>query len=501
MKRLLESSIDPTPDVFVSGAGGLRPSKIGYKPQLQTAVRRASAFVGLITQASKEREWIFYEAGAAWGRGQIYAPVLIDTSPSDLPSSIADYQATRANNVEEMQRLVEILAEAVGGEAKTRFAQRYRAFEKAINAYLNREETPEPDDASPLGEAWRLMREGKGDEANAVFEKLESEATSADARAEIRFSRLIAGKETGVDLLEKFEAVEDELKATAEWRFWKGALEPMPLTAMKSLEESLRDAKPGTFVHRMATLTLARRNVEIAREPVARLILASAVRATDRTMREEAVERWLELFPSLEPPAKLLLVMFGLTARKAARFQDRGIDVALDNQWPALLARFAGAYDDDAQSAHSANQLGRAFGTLELPSLAFRAYSRAATGGVTVAKSNLAALLRSSPVAAAGHEILEAHAGEFDAATKAYPFRVRAEVEEAIEKETKRAGELRALGFKITQQLGLLADLALADNSDHTLRDDGVAAVVEQFATRAPSIASRLRWPARNSFT
>jgi hypothetical protein len=78
--------------VFVSGLGGLKASSVGFKPQLQKAVQEAQVFVGIITPASKDREWIFYEAGAAWGRGAIYVPLLVDLAAHDLPSSIADYQ-------------------------------------------------------------------------------------------------------------------------------------------------------------------------------------------------------------------------------------------------------------------------------------------------------------------------------------------------------------------------------------------------------------------------
>jgi hypothetical protein len=71
LKRLIETSIEPLPNVFVSGAGGLRPSNTGAIPQMQAAAENAAAFVGVITHSSKAREWIFFEAGAAWGRRRL----------------------------------------------------------------------------------------------------------------------------------------------------------------------------------------------------------------------------------------------------------------------------------------------------------------------------------------------------------------------------------------------------------------------------------------------
>ncbi|MEH2277539.1 MAG: hypothetical protein V7K40_22805 [Nostoc sp.] len=91
LKELIEGAIEPQPHVFVAGAGGLRPSNIGYKPQIQAAAQSSRAFIAIITQQSKEREWLFFEAGAAWGRNQLYAPLLVGTSPSELASTMADY--------------------------------------------------------------------------------------------------------------------------------------------------------------------------------------------------------------------------------------------------------------------------------------------------------------------------------------------------------------------------------------------------------------------------
>ena len=89
-----------------------------YNSQIQTAAQSASDFIAIITPDSKDREWIFFEAGAAWGRNQLYTPLLVNTSPSDLGSSIAGYQAIHANDLQGMEQLVENMAQAVGGTAE-----------------------------------------------------------------------------------------------------------------------------------------------------------------------------------------------------------------------------------------------------------------------------------------------------------------------------------------------------------------------------------------------
>ena len=116
LRTLLESAIDPRPRVFVSGLGGLRASADSYREQLRTAARSAKAYVGLITKASVDREWIYFEAGAAFGRSVLYAPVLVDVAPSELPSSIGGYQGATATDQTRMRDFVEDVAKAIGAK-------------------------------------------------------------------------------------------------------------------------------------------------------------------------------------------------------------------------------------------------------------------------------------------------------------------------------------------------------------------------------------------------
>ena len=93
MKTLLETVLEPPPNVFVAEDGGLLPSAQTYRNQLGNAARTAVAFVGIITNTSKDREWIHFEAGAAWGRALLYAPVLVDISAEELKDTIGAFQS------------------------------------------------------------------------------------------------------------------------------------------------------------------------------------------------------------------------------------------------------------------------------------------------------------------------------------------------------------------------------------------------------------------------
>lgn len=478
MRRLIENSIEPSPEVYIATAGGLRPSEIGYKPQLQDAVARAKAFVGLITQASREREWIFYEAGAAWGRGKLYAPVLLDTTPSDLPSSIADYQATRADKPDDVQRLITALAKAVGGEPKSYFGQRYRAFEKAIG-----KDEPEGNgaDKNPVTAAFILLLEGKTKEGTEAFEALVQKAKSLEEQADLRITQLVAGKETGLDLLAKLDGLEASIKTTPVYLAWRGHLEPAPLAAIANFEAALRAATSGTTPHRMATVGLAQRYVDIGRHDAALQVLRSAVRSTDRPLRHEAIEKWLEWFPGLQATSKLLLFSIGVSMQQKSGLLHERTNLAIDEGWHSLAVCFGRINDERLKSSSSANQLGRAYQTAKLPSLAYRAYRRAEKAGATVAKFNMASLLRYHAIAAAGAEILDSHSGPADSTSESYPHHVRAGIEEAVEAETKSEKQIHDCGSQIALQLMLLGELALMDESERDLEDGVRNELAERF--------------------
>ena len=173
LKKLIESSIEPQPEVFVSGDGGIRPSNLGFKQQLQDAAQKAHAFVAIITNSSKEREWIFFEAGAAWGRGKTYVPVLVGARPEELSSTIGDYQALNSQSRDDMHRLMTALAECVGSDVSERFGVRYRPFAKLVDEYLNgRLGSTKGEINEELQKAYRLGTQGDLDQSNELFDRL-----------------------------------------------------------------------------------------------------------------------------------------------------------------------------------------------------------------------------------------------------------------------------------------------------------------------------------------
>ena len=240
LKELIEGAIEPEPRVFVSGAGGLRPSSIGSKPQIQAAVQTARAFIAIITQQSKDREWIFFEAGAAWGRNQLYSPLLVDTAPSELASSIADYQAIRASDRDEVERLISAIAEAIGGTVRSRFSNRYRAFQKRLQAYnaTSADEGPE-DDRSPLGQAIDLLKRGELDASNDLFAKLENNALSKEEKTQIRISKLINSGLKNNEILHALETVEEQYDVTSISQYWLGFFQNRPPASIRHYSSCL----------------------------------------------------------------------------------------------------------------------------------------------------------------------------------------------------------------------------------------------------------------------
>jgi hypothetical protein len=68
------------------------PSADVLREQLSQAIQSSVAVVSVITQKSMSRDWVLYEAGAAWGRQLVYAPVLFKVDASEMPTVIGGYE-------------------------------------------------------------------------------------------------------------------------------------------------------------------------------------------------------------------------------------------------------------------------------------------------------------------------------------------------------------------------------------------------------------------------
>lgn len=146
LKELLESCLNPKPSVFVSGLGGIVPSERPSKAQIQRAAHRADAFIAIITKSSREREWIFFEAGAAWVRNVLYAPLLAGVDFDALPNSINSYQAVEYAKEEKVLELLREVAARAKSQVRSRaFGGRYAAFKAAVATALG-ERLPSDDE-------------------------------------------------------------------------------------------------------------------------------------------------------------------------------------------------------------------------------------------------------------------------------------------------------------------------------------------------------------------
>ncbi|MGD1907451.1 MAG: hypothetical protein ACFB0C_15890 [Leptolyngbyaceae cyanobacterium] len=318
LRNLLESGIDPSPNVFVAGAGGLRPSHIGYKPQIQQAAQTAKSFIAIITQQSKEREWLFYEAGAAWGRNQLFAPLLIGTNPTELASTMADYQTVRASIKEEVERLLEAISEALGGKVKSRFSQRYKTFIKAIEQRQipDNDENEESDD-SPSEKAVELIRNGEIEEGNNLFEALIEKAEDKDKKFDLIIHQMIVNQKDARSILVELEDLEPEFREVYRFQFWMGLLEARANESIAHYEECLRltskiKRSESGYFRRESVVEIAQKKIEIGEKTSAFEDFKKAVSNEDRDLRVRAIEAWFDLDLGYSSLEKLVLLSFGL---------------------------------------------------------------------------------------------------------------------------------------------------------------------------------------------
>ncbi|MEH2287751.1 hypothetical protein [Nostoc sp.] len=482
LKELIEAAIEPRPHVFVAGAGGLRPSNIGYKPQIQAAAQSSRAFIAIITQQSKEREWLFFEAGAAWGRNQLYAPLLVGTSPSELASTMADYQTVRASDREEVKNLLIAVAQAVGGNIKTRLSQRYQTFSKQIEAYQKIEIIEENieqssslselveeniEQSSSLPQAIKLLQRGEVEKANTIFDRLEETASTNEDKANIKIVRLLNSDREERNPLKELESLAPELRNTYHCQFWLGLFESRVAASISYYEECLRlaTAKNATLFSNPATLYLAKKRFKIGEQEIALNNLRQAMVSEDRDLRTETVETWQNLDQKPHFLEKLVILLTGLSDKADSSIMLNALtELALDHKWSSLLTYFAQCADQVDVQGTAANNLGRAFSELKLYSLAYLAYAKAAEAGISVAKVNIANLHLWNPLPAAGLKLLKEHTGTYDAADAGYPYHIRAELERSVQKEHKKAEELYKQGYKVAEMIGHFGWEAIRSN-------------------------------------
>ncbi|HVY29111.1 MAG TPA: hypothetical protein VHB79_21280 [Polyangiaceae bacterium] len=444
LKALLESAIEPRPKVFVSGLGGLRASADGYREQLRNAAMKADAYVGLITKASVDREWIFFEAGAAFGRGVLYAPVLVDLVPSDLPMSIGGYQGAMAKDQARMREFVEDIAKAVGGQLKPHFAQRFSRFAKAVDAYGKPDSS---EDLSGVPLAIHLVETGRREEGEKLFDELAEKEERPEARANIKITKLVFTRKDSDGLLELLERQSPEVKETAIFKLWLGVYETNPVKATQLLRQASNGPLEG-FHKRWALEALVRNEFELGHSREATRRLLEAFASEDRRLRALAAEELAVHVAEDKAFLKLLLL----------------VEATLDESFEHFLnvARFCWEKDYTSIGLHMASRCfskqandkshlyrGLLRGKAGLRSLEFADYRAAAQYGASVAKANMATLLDTGAVAEAGLEILRDHVGEFNSSDPGLPYSIRASLERSVSEERKKESEFRSYGSRV----------------------------------------------------
>ena len=463
LKDLIESALDPRPKVFVSGGGGIRPSSIGFRPQLQAAIRTASAFVAIITQKSKEREWIFYEAGAAWGRDQLYAPLLIDTSSGDLPSTIAGYQATRALDRTAVEHLITQIAFAVNAKMLDRFGHRFRAFAKRVESYLNSSDDDELiSDRSELSRAIDQLKKGEVEEASQLFNKLEAEAKDNEYKAKIRCSSIVNQDLPNHEILTKLERIEHDLLETATCQYELGTHNNRPTAATVHYKKcidiaSALDGGDAQSLCNRARIQIATEHFRAGRISESRNTLREGLASDDRSLRLRCAKSWEELHRDLEPNQheRLAITCAGLLD------DPESVDLI------AALARatFSTLWNDVKLYAHSvanekigsgttSNNLGIALHSSGLKSLAYLSYTEAMDKGVSVARVNIANYFKQGPLPGAGLALLQDHTGDYDALNPALPYKTRGELEELVAKERLESNKRIDRGRVLATMIG-----------------------------------------------
>lgn len=261
VRVFLSSCIDePALSVFVASDGGLRPSAIAYKPQLQRAVQEARVFVSIITKEAREREWLFFEAGAAWGRGQVCAPLLVGTDSSDLPSTLADHQATRIQDERGSRALLKVVAESVGKVVRPNKVGR-----RALGTLAKTLAAPYEPDGEIIEEgmlrAMTLLLSGKKREGIELIHKLPDQAPDVDERAALTTRKLKHSTDDPIELAEALHGLPADFRATKAFHYTVATTlySKRPHLARRHWI-ALLDLNPTRFQRRVATLGLASAN-------------------------------------------------------------------------------------------------------------------------------------------------------------------------------------------------------------------------------------------------
>ena len=461
LKKLLESAIEPTPVVFVAGDGGLRPSNLGFKRQLQAAAQDAHAFVAIITNSSKDREWIFFEAGAAWGRDLMYAPVLVGARPEDLPSTIGDYQALKSQSKDDMRSLATSLAHLAGAELRDHFGQRYQTFERTINQY-NTGKTEVESQAGQDDIVLAMTKAAQGDtkQANALFDRARNEAVDDEQRCLIEIWRLRALRKPREirQLLERFD---DSLRGTSTFMYHMAFETESPVGRENYLRQAIEI--DGGHCARLALLGLGELYFQLGRDYQGSIMFMTVMQEDNSSGSSEvAAKKLVEYSMGLTSLERMLVYFAGLSGMRSEGYRLI-YDLASTNNWKSLGLYSSYKTHELESTGSSANAKGVAQQLLGLNCLAYHSYEKSASLGVSVAKCNIAQLIKLGNAHIAALRILEDHKDSFDSVDPGYPYQLRAELERTLHAERETEKLLLMSGQRQFTALWRFAGRALAN--------------------------------------
>lgn len=106
-------------DVFCTSSPGIIPVGTDWLTAIENKLKSAQAVIAIVTPISIERQWLWFEIGATWGKGRdgnchIYPLCAPEISLSELPSPLDRLQALSMGRAQDLKLLFEALIKQFG---------------------------------------------------------------------------------------------------------------------------------------------------------------------------------------------------------------------------------------------------------------------------------------------------------------------------------------------------------------------------------------------------
>lgn len=464
LSKFIGRVFEPAPNVFVASADGIVPSRIGWREQLNQAVRNAQLFIGVITKDSKDREWIIFEAGAAWGRNQIYAPILFDLSPSELPLSISSYQATDGFNKSSVQKLVSVISKELQLSVKN-FNNSFNQFIRHAKKYKEIQFAPhqiQVIENKRFPKIIELFEKGKSSEAEAAIASIRPSVCSLEDRAYLELLPFLYSEADLSERLQKLDLIPEDLKQTKTFLWWaafyEGFVRPNAAIELWSQYQNLQ-LTDGESV--FPTMEIIRHLYEIGKSSEAWSCIKLALKSSNRAIRSQAAKLYTQLFID-HPKQSRLLILAGALSSGDKSLYELCFDLSHEAHWKSLALIFSDVYNREEGSFSSSHLFANALWAVGLHSLAYRAYQCGIEAGSLASIASAASLITNHPVPAAGQSLLDKYADTpSDLPDPSYLPRIRAELEQKILEEERKLDEFRRSARLALTQLSELAALTI----------------------------------------